>query len=176
MKNQQNHRNQSHCGRHRRRALAAGVCTAIATVGIPTGMNAAPRVELDSQTHQAMIEAINDEYYAHAFYSAVIDKFGEIRPFSNIVHSEARHIAMWVNLFTKYGLPIPEDTFAGKVNVPDTIKASCQAGVEGEIANVAMYDRFLNFVQQSDLRAAFTQLRHVSQNNHLRAFQRCVSR
>jgi rubrerythrin len=79
-------------------------------------------------------------------------------------------------LFTKYGLTIPPDTFASNVNAPDTIQAACEAGVEGEIANVAMYDQFLSFVQQPDLRAAFTQLRHVSQNNHLRAFQRCVNR
>lgn len=176
MKNQQNHRNQSHCHRHRRRAWAAGICTAIATITTPTVMNAAPSPQLDSQIQQAMIEAINDEYQAHAFYSAVIDKFGAVRPFSNIVHSESRHIAMWENLFTKYGLPIPQDTFAGKMDVPDTIQASCQVGVKGEIANVAMYDRFLSFVEQPDLRAAFTQLRRVSQENHLRAFQRCASR
>jgi hypothetical protein len=39
-----------------------------------------------------------------------------------------------------------------------------------------MYDRFLEFVQEADLRAAFTQLRHVSQNHHLPAFQRCAGR
>ena len=38
-----------------------------------------------------MIDAINDEYHARAFYNAVIDKFGEIRPFSNIVQAETRH-------------------------------------------------------------------------------------
>jgi hypothetical protein len=170
---QQNHRHQSRSRGHRRGGV--GICT-VAFDTMPTAVNAAPVPELDAQTQQAMIDAINDEYHAHAFYSAVIEKFGEIRPFANIVHSEARHIDLWKGLFTKYGLPIPPDTFAGNVNAPDTIQAACEAGVEGEIANVAMYDQFLSFVQQPDLRAAFTQLRHVSQNNHLRAFQRCANR
>ncbi|MEM8830519.1 MAG: hypothetical protein AAGE96_14350 [Cyanobacteria bacterium P01_G01_bin.19] len=37
-------------------------------------------------------------------------------------------------------------------------------GVEAEIANVKMYDRFLDFIQERDLRDTFTQLRYVSQN------------
>lgn len=40
----------------------------------------------------------------------------------------------------------------------------------------AMYDPFLGFVQQPDLRDAFTQLHQVSQKRHLLAFQRCVNR
>ncbi|UKO96825.1 ferritin-like domain-containing protein [Nostoc sp. UHCC 0870] len=135
-----------------------------------------PSRELNAETQQAMIDAINDEYYARAFYTAVINKFGEVRPFSNIVHAEDRHVSLWNHLFTKYGLPIPPDTFMGNIPAPDTLQAACQTGVESEIANVQMYDRFLEFVQQADLRAAFIQLRHVSQNNHLPAFQRCVGR
>jgi hypothetical protein len=172
---QQNHKHQSRSHSRGHRRAAAGMC-AVAFAAIPTVVNAAPVPELDAQTQQTMIDAINDEYHAHAVYSAVIEKFGEVRPFANIVHSEARHIDLWKALFTKYGLPIPPDTFAGNVNAPDTIQAACEAGVAGEIVNVSMYDRFLSFVKQADLRAAFTQLRHVSQNNHLRAFQRCANR
>ncbi|MEA5513618.1 DUF2202 domain-containing protein [Nodularia sp. UHCC 0506] len=130
--------------------------------------------ELNTETQQAMIDAINDEYYARAFYTAVINKFGEVRPFSNIVHAENRHVSLWNSLFSKYGVPIPADTYTGNIQTPDTLQAACQVGVESEIANVQMYDRFLEFVQETDLRAAFTQLRHVSQNNHLPAFQRCA--
>jgi|GEM_PF-6427211 hypothetical protein len=40
---------------------------------------------------------------------------------------------------------------------------------------VKMYDNFLSFVQEPDLKAAFTQLRQVSQNKHLPAFERCIA-
>ena len=99
-----------------------------------------------------------------------------MRPFSNIVWAEDRHVSLWNNLFARYGLPIPPDTFAGKIGVPSTLIAACQEGVKAEIENVAMYDRFLGFVREPDLRAAFSQLRQVSQTRHLPAFQRCVSR
>ena len=136
---------------------------------------AATNTSLDAKTQQAMVDAINDEYHARAFYNAVMDKFGEIRPFSNIVHAETRHAERLSQLFKQYGLPIPEDSFAGKVEAPETLEIACQMGVEAEIANVKMYDKFLDFIQESDLRDTFTQLRYVSQNKHKVAFERCLN-
>ncbi len=130
---------------------------------------------LGESTQQAMIEAINDEYRAHAFYSAVIDKFGAVRPFANIVQSEANHINRWQSLFAQYGMTVPPDTFAGQMSAPNTLAEACQAGADAEVANVAMYDRFLGFVTEPDLRAAFTQLRQVSEERHLQAFIRCLN-
>lgn len=134
------------------------------------------QTSLDAKTQQAMIDAINDEYRARAFYNAVIQKFGSVRPFSNIVQAENNHVNLWNTLFAKYGMTVPADTFAGKMTVPDTLQAACQGGIENEIANVKMYDRFLGFVTQPDLQAAFRQLRTVSQERHLPAFQRCQNR
>ena len=151
-----------------------GVC-AMAIATTPVTIHTVAHATPDTKTQQAMVEAINDEYHARAFYTAVIEKFGNVRPFSNIVQAEDRHVQLWNTLFTKYGLPIPEDTFAGNAEAPDTLNAACQMGVEAEIANVKMYDNFLSFIKEPDLRAAFTQLRYVSQNNHLRAFERCTN-
>lgn len=154
----------------------------LAVLGVTVVIAIAPKLviaqvnsQLNSQTRQAMIDSIKDEYYSRALYAAVIQKFGEVRPFRNIVQAEDRHVSLWKTLFTQYGLPLPADSFAGKISVPKTLPAACQKGVETEIANVAMYDRFLSFVKQPDLRAAFSQLREVSQERHLRAFQRCAS-
>lgn len=133
-------------------------------------------LRLDARTQQAMVDAIHDEYRARAFYTAVIEQFGAIRPFSNIVQAEERHTQLWNTLFAQYGLPIPADPFVGNVEAPDTLQIACQMGIDAEIANVAMYDSFLEFVQEPDLRAAFTQLRNVSQNNHKPAFERCAQR
>ncbi|WP_186440418.1 MULTISPECIES: ferritin-like domain-containing protein [Planktothrix] len=136
-------------------------------------LKALSKTALDSKTQQAMIDSINDEYRARALYNAVIQKLGSVRPFSNIVQSENNHVNLWVNLFAHYGMPVPNDTFSGHISVPDTLKEACQMGVETEIDNVKMYDNFLSFVTQPDLKAAFTQLRQISQERHLPAFERC---
>jgi len=131
---------------------------------------------MDEKVQQAMVEAINDEYKARALYTAVIDKFGAVRPFINIVQAEERHVQRWQRLFNQYRLPIPEDTFAGNIAAPDTLKAACENGVEAEIADAQMYDRFLEFVEEPDLRETFIQLRNVSRDHHQRAFERCANR
>jgi len=38
--------------------------------------------QLNPETQAALIEAIQDEYKARAFYEAVMNKFGSVRPFS----------------------------------------------------------------------------------------------
>ncbi|WP_421654351.1 ferritin-like domain-containing protein [Leptothermofonsia sp. ETS-13] len=173
-----NHYHKANRIRSRQRWAIAGACTTTLALFSPMFQTAigSASTSLDKPTQQAMIDAINDEYQARTLYAAVINKFGRVRPFSNIVTAEDRHVMLWNDLFTRYGLPIPEDKFAGAVEAPETLEAACQMGVTAEIANVEMYDHFLTFVKEPDLRAAFTQLRHVSQENHLPAFQRCLDR
>ena len=60
-------------------------------------------------------EALDDEYHAWATYDQVIADFGEVRPFSNIREAEARHIEALCTLFARYGLPVPENTWPGRV-------------------------------------------------------------
>jgi rubrerythrin len=151
----------------------AGLSFALLTIS--TTPVPATNSNLDPQTQQAMIEAINDEYQARAFYNAVIDKFGTIRPFINIVQAENRHVELWTYLFNQYGLPLPEDSFAGQIKAPNTLKEACKIAIEAEIANVQMYDQFLGFIEEKDLKAAFTRLRDVSENNHKVAFERCLN-
>ncbi len=40
----------------------------------------------------ALLEALDDEYKAAVTYAQVIDDFGPIRPFVNIIEAERRHI------------------------------------------------------------------------------------
>ncbi len=129
---------------------------------------------LDVQTQQALIDALNDEYHAHAFYQAVIDKFGQVAPFINILRAESAHIAAVQSLMTRYGMPIPADSYIGQVQAPATLDDALRAAVDAEKANVALYDRF-TFITQSDIQAVFDQLRNVSQTRHLPAFENALS-
>ncbi|MGI0493675.1 ferritin-like domain-containing protein [Alkalinema pantanalense CENA528] len=125
----------------------------------------------------ALIEALNDEYKARATYRAILDKFGNIRPFVNIIESEERHIQALLLLFRKYGLPIPQDPWDGCVAIPASVQEACQQGVQAEIENAALYHRLLDLSQgYPDVQTVFLNLQRASQNNHLPAFQRCAAR
>ncbi|MDY6979496.1 MAG: DUF2202 domain-containing protein [Pseudomonadota bacterium] len=126
---------------------------------------------------EVLTEAIEDEYKARATYRRVLEEFGDVRPFSNIIEAEQRHIDALLVLFTEYGLRVPEDNWPDRVETPATLLAACQAGVAAEIDNAAMYDRLLNASSgHPDIQSVLRNLQRASRENHLPAFQRCVER
>lgn len=114
--------------------------------------------------------AIQDEYLAKAEYELILSEFDITNPFSNIVESEKTHIALLLPLFDAYSITPLEDTAAEHIILPTTLKEVFETGVQAEINNIAMYDRFLDQDLPDDLRDAFTSLRDASKN-HLKAFE-----
>ncbi len=131
--------------------------------------------QLDDKTQQALVDAIQDEYKTRALYQKVIDTFGEVRPFSNIVKGEEQHIEELKLLFEKYGVDVPKDEWHEKVPEFTTIQDACEAGIKAEIENVKMYDKLLPSFKEQDIIDGFTYLRDSSQNKHLSSLQRCVN-
>ncbi len=125
---------------------------------------------------EALVYAIQDEYLAQARYDAVIGKFGSIRPFINIKAAEQQHINALLALFQKYNKQIPENNAKQFVSAPETLKDAFNQGVQGEIDNIAMYDKLKTIPGlPEDAKTVFTQLGNASKN-HLRAFQRGAGR
>jgi hypothetical protein len=134
-----------------------------------------PVGNLSNQAKEALVEAINDEYKAHALYEKTIEKFGFVKPFSMIIRAEEQHISSLKSLFDKYGLEIPKNDWMNKVSVEETLQQECQLGVEAEIANAKLYkDKLLPMVAEyEDIQLVFTNLMNASQEKHLVAFERC---
>ena len=135
------------------------------------GMNAT--AELSQAEADALIRAIEEEYGALALYESIIATFGEVEPFTDIVQSEAQHAAVLVRQAEKYGLEVPAYTPADDLPTFDTLEAACQAGVEAEIADAALYDELMALTDRPDLLRVFTNLQRASLENHLPAFQDC---
>lgn len=115
--------------------------------------------------------ALQDEYLARGEYQKIMEKFGVRRPFSNIIKTEEQHIAWLIPLFEKHGATLPTDRGLELAQVPDTFAGSLQAGVEAEIANIKMYERFLTRELPTDVKGVFEHLLAASRN-HLAAFSK----
>jgi len=74
-------------------------------------------------------EALDDEYRAWSTYDQVILDFGEVEPFRNIRDAEARHIEALGALYARYGLPVPDNPWPGRVQRFADLQAACEAGV-----------------------------------------------
>jgi hypothetical protein len=131
------------------------------------------RDPLDEADVQALQLALDDEYHALAVYQSVIADFGEVEPFFEIAQSEQRHIDALLKQFDKHGLAVPENPWLGNIPGFESVQAACQAGVEAEIANVALYDQLFSMTDDPSLVQVFTNLSNASQESHLPEFQSC---
>jgi rubrerythrin len=124
---------------------------------------------------QMLTYALQDEYLAQARYNNIIGTFGNIRTFVQIKEAELRHISALLPLFERYQVTVPTDISQNFVTTPENLKAAYAAGVQGEIENISMYERFLLMNIPNDVRNVFSQLRNASLN-HLAAFERGLAR
>lgn len=137
---------------------------------------------LTPEAEIALGSALQDERHAEAFYAAVMAKFGDARPFSNIIDAERKHEAMLIGLYETYGVAVPENGYATGALVapaaPETLADACKIGVEAELANRDLYDGNLlpAVVAYPDITLVMQRLRDASEENHLPAFQRCANR
>lgn len=130
--------------------------------------------ELSESEAQALLMALTDEYKAWSVYDQVIASFGAARPFTNIQKAEENHIAALARLFDSYGLDVPPNEWPGKVPVFDSLPEACEAGVQAEIDNAALYDELFSMVDNPDIVRVFTALQRASEFQHLPAFERCA--
>jgi len=124
----------------------------------------------------ALLEAIDDEHLAHATYAQVLTDFGDVRPFSNIVDAEARHIDALATVMHRYGVPVPANAWPGRVPRYSSVTDACAAGLQAEIDNAELYDRLMAATSRPDIVEMFRNLREASQERHLPAFRRCAER
>ena len=170
---------------------ACGTSSADAPVELPTSemnletktetstdTNVATRMVTSTELSQSEVEALemalDDEYKAWSTYQAVIDKFGDVRPFANIIGAEESHIAALKTLFERYGLDVPENEWVGNVPEFDTVNDACHGGVDAEIENAALYDELFSMIEHEDILEGFHNLRDASLEQHLPAFERCA--
>lgn len=161
------------------RTRAGFLTVVIAALGVAacgsTGSPVAPTpTAIDVQLRTTLERAIQDEYRAEATYQGVVNDFGQVLPFTNVLTAEERHSASIGRLFTVRGVAVPVST-SGVSTVPHfaTLTAACAAGVAAERENIAMYDALLGGELPADVRQVFSNNRSASALNHLPAFERC---
>ncbi len=122
----------------------------------------------------ALEQAIDEEYLALNTYQAVLTQLGNIQPFTRITPAEQQHVNALGALFSKYDLTTPGNPGLDPTPVFANRQAACQAGVQIETADAALYDVLLPIVTaHADLVQVFTNLQAASLNDHLPAFEAC---
>jgi hypothetical protein len=126
---------------------------------------------------EALTAALDDEYRARATYRAVIDTYGDVRPFVDIVESEERHIQALRRLCERHDVKIPADPWPSRVSAPESFEAACKAALEAERENGALYEQLMEAAAgRPDVEETFQRLLSASRENHQPAFERALAR
>ena len=131
--------------------------------------------DTDLTTEKMLLYAVQDEYLAHGEYTAIIEKFGDQNPYTNIMEAEANHLDALREVYDALNMPFPEDTSADHIVVPESLLEAAQTGVQAEIDNIAMYERFLTYELPDNVKTVFESLKTASES-HLKAFQTQVDK
>ncbi|MCX6107294.1 MAG: DUF2202 domain-containing protein [Proteobacteria bacterium] len=121
----------------------------------------------------ALVEAYQDELNAYMRYESIIQQFGDIMPFSNLVGSEERHMNLLEQVFKLNGWS-PLKIYHPIAQFYSSVVSACDVSLEAEEYNVAMYDRLLKDTSNEEARAVFLHLREASADRHIPALQRCA--
>lgn len=123
-----------------------------------------------SEIESMLTVLIKDEYNARSEYQALVNKFGEITPFVNLVKAETNHIKALTQLFTVYGLNVPTDNASNFVIIPSTLAEAYLIGIKAETDNIALYKAFLEKDLPINLENVFNHLMNASKS-HLSIFE-----
>lgn len=144
-----------------------------------SGFNANAENLMTAEEINAIHMALDDEYKAYTTYQAYLEHFGEVKPFSNIVNSEKRHIEALSVLLEKQNLSLPDNPYKIEdIKIPGSLKQACEIAVEAEVVNDELYrNELLPAVSSKpDIIMVFENLADASKYRHLKAFERCVER
>lgn len=135
---------------------------------------------LPTTVADAVLQALvgpEGEYAAYATYAAILEEYGNVLPYAQIMKAEAQHIAALATLLDRYGIEYPTvNPYLGKVEAPASLLEAAQAGIDAEKANVEMYDEQLARVAAyPDIARVFANLRAASLNAHLPAFEQALA-
>ena len=143
-------------------AVSLGACGSDATVTAPVAESVP---DLDG----ILLVAIQDEYHAEATYAGVLEDFGPVVPFSNIIEAEERHSSAIAHLYAVRAWAVPtSDWTLNNVSRFESLQEACAVGVVAEIANIAVYDELLAAAGlPSDVAQVFASNRRASLERHL---------
>lgn len=113
--------------------------------------------------------ALTDEYLAHKEYEIILDEYGNVNPFANIIKAEVTHIQELLPLFEAYDVAVPADNAIDRVVLPASLQEAYETGVQAEVNNIGMYEAFLEQDLPADVRTVFEALMAASVK-HLDSF------
>ncbi len=138
-----------------------------ALAGMRGAVPGAALAPLSAVEISALNEAVLEEYGALNLYQSIIDQFGDVYPFSQIVQAEQQHVNVLTRQTEKYGVTVPANPGTNSGMTFTSLDEAFATAIAAEKADAALYDELKPGVTHTDLLRVFDNLKNASLNNHL---------
>jgi len=126
--------------------------------------------DYDQTSLKATLDVVlADEYKARAEYALIVDQYGAVSPYVQLIQAETKHISALSRIYDAFGWTLPADNGASFAVAPTSLEASYQIGIEAETANIALYETYLDTDLPDSVARVFANLQNASEH-HLAAF------
>lgn len=151
----------------------SGSSTTQRGIGGGTGLSFVETAPLTEAEVEGLQAGIVEEYMAYNTYAAIIEEYGQVRPFSRIINAEEKHASALIRLADYYSVEVPENAGQTFDFSYTTLTEACQVGVEIETLDAADLQKLISETENPNLIKVYTNLMNASLNKHLVAFEAC---
>ena len=128
----------------------------------------------ETKLHSQIDEAYQQELVAMQRYQAASQQFGQVAPFSQLQQAQQQQLRQIADLYQQRGWEPGVVTVPLRHQFQDLVDA-CRTSLQGAQADVAMYDRLVQQVMDTQVQQTFQQLRQAVQQQHIPSLQHCAS-
>ncbi|NKB56972.1 MAG: DUF2202 domain-containing protein [Alphaproteobacteria bacterium] len=126
------------------------------------------RNELD---FEALKLALRSKFKTCALYHMVLQAFGPVQPFKDLLKIEDKYRMVLEGLARRYDVSAPPNEWEGQVAIPVSFVEACEEAIELERENDTLYLDLLSREENPALRRVLMRMRNVSQISHLPSFK-----
>jgi hypothetical protein len=120
---------------------------------------------------EGMQSALRSKFKTCALYHMVLQAFGPVRPFKDLLKIEIKYRMVLAGLARRYAIPEPRDDWEGQVAIPVSFIEACEEAIDLERGNDELYAGVLGRMEDPALCRVLKQIRNVSQISHLPSFK-----
>ena len=125
----------------------------------------------DDQVHDALDSALRSKYRTCALYRMVLQAFGPVQPFKDLLKLEEKYRLVLNGLARRYAHTGPADEWEGRIAIPVSFVEACEEAIQLERENDRLYGALLERTADPALHRLLTRMRNVSQITHRPSFK-----
>ncbi len=125
----------------------------------------------NSSIFETLDATLRSKYRTCALYRMVLQAFGPVQPFKDLLKIEEKYRMILAGLARRYGHAMPVDEWEGQVAIPVSFVEACEEAIQLELENDRLYLARLDICEEPALRRVMMRIRNVSQMSHQPSFR-----